>query len=93
MSLPDFNHQIELLGLQLQRDKLFKAQDRYRLFAEKVYPVLMKARERLEACYCTDNGRPAVEPVLVLGVSLLQFTERLPDRQAVEHLKYPVGWK
>jgi transposase len=93
MSLPNFNSQIELLGLQLQRDKLFKAQDRYRLFAEKVYPVLMQARERLEACYCADNGRPAKEPVLVLGVSLLQFMERLPDRQAVEHLKYHVGWK
>jgi transposase len=93
MSLPDFNSQIELLGLQLQRDKLFEAQDRYRVFAERVYPVLMKARERLEGCYCLENGRPAKEPVLVLGVSLLQFMERLPDRQAVEHLKYHVGWK
>ena len=93
MSLPDFNSQIELLGLQLQRDRLFEARDRYRLFAEKVYPVLIKARGRLEACYCAENGRPAKEPVLVLGVSLLQFMERLPDRQAVEHLKYHVGWK
>src|ERR1017187_1709703 len=93
MSLPDFSSQIELLGLHIQRDKLFEAQDRYRLFAEKVYPVLIKARERLESCYCADNGRPAKEPVLVLGVSLLQFMERLPDRQAVEHLKYHVGWK
>ena len=58
-----------------------------------MYPVLAKARERLEACYCTGNGRPATEPVVVLGVSLLQFMERLPDRQAVEHLKYHVGWK
>ena len=93
MSLPTFDSQIELFGLQLQRDKLFKAEDRYRLFAEKVYPVLMRVRERLEGCYCVDNGRPAKEPVVVLGVSLLQFMERLPDRQAVEHLKYHVGWK
>lgn len=93
MSLPNFDPQIELLGLQVQRDKLFEPEDRYRIFSEKVYPILIKARARLEACYCADNGRPAVEPVLVLGVSLLQFTERLPDRQALEHLKYHVGWK
>jgi len=93
MSLPDLNRQIELFGLHLQRDKLFTAEDRYRLFAEKVYPILLRSRERLEACYCSDNGRPAKEPVVVLGVSLLQFMERLPDRQAVEHLKYHVGWK
>jgi transposase len=93
LSLPEFDSQIELFGLQLQRDKLFSSQDRYRLFHEKIYPVLVKLRERLETLYCQDNGRPAIEPVWVLGVSLLQFMERLPDRQALEHLKYHVGWK
>jgi transposase len=93
MSLPTFDHQIELLGLQGQRETLFEAKDRYRVFAEKIYPILVSARARLEACYCADNGRPGIEPVLVLGVSLLQFTERLPDRQALEHLRYHVGWK
>ena len=58
MSLPDLDTQIELFGLQLQRDKLFKAEDRYRLFAEKVYPVLAKVRDRLEACYYTSGSDP-----------------------------------
>lgn len=93
MSLPEFDCQIELFGLQVRKDDLFEAGDRYRIFAEKVYPVLVSARERLAALYCADNGRPAIEPVVVLGVSLLQFMERLPDRQALEHLKYHVGWK
>jgi transposase len=33
-----------------------------------------------------------VEPVLMLGVSLLQFLDGLPDRQAVEMLHYHAGW-
>lgn len=43
--------------------------------------------------YCQCNGRPATEPVLMLGVSVLQFMYRLPDRQAAQHLKYHLGWK
>ena len=91
MSLPEFSRQMNLFSLS-GRDVL-AGTDRYRLFFEKVYPVLVKARERLARCYCEENGRPGVEPVVVLGVSLLQFMERLPDRQAVEHLQYHVGWK
>jgi len=93
VSLPEFDSQIELFGLHLRRDTLFAEDDRYRLFHERIYPVLVNARGRLEGLYCVDNGRPAIEPVWVLGVSLLQFMERLPDRQALEHLKYHVGWK
>ena len=51
----------------------FKPFDRYRLFREKI----------LCALYCEDNGRPAVEPVLALGVSLLQFMGKVPDRKAL----------
>src|SRR5256885_13751713 len=46
-----------------------------------------------EVCYCPDNGRPGVEPVLLMGVLVLQFLERLPDRQALEMVKYHLGWK
>jgi hypothetical protein len=37
--------------------------------------------------------RPGVEPVVLLGVSIFQFLERIPDRQAVEMVKYHLGWK
>ena len=43
--------------------------------------------------YASDNGRPAVEPVVLLGVLILQFLERVPDRQAVEMVRYHLGWK
>jgi transposase len=54
---------------------------------------LAKGRAELEACYVLDNGRPAIEPVVLLGVLILQFMERVPDRQAAELLKYHLGWK
>jgi Transposase domain (DUF772) len=60
---------------------------------EKVWPVLVGCREQLAECYSPDNGRPAVEPVVLLGVLILQFLERVPDRQAVELVRYHLGWK
>jgi len=92
MSLPLFTAQSELFSVAGCSRELFSATDRYRLFAAKVYPVLAQVRSKLEACYCTDNGRVAVEPALLMGVSLLQYLEGIPDRQAVEMLRYHTGW-
>jgi transposase len=93
MSLPVFDPQTHLFGLQSRSSEVFSKTDRYRLFASKIYPLLVEARPKLEACYCLTNGRPGVEPVLLLGVSVLQFLERAPDRQAAELVKYHIGWK
>ena len=57
-----------------------------------VYPKLAGARPTLEKCYCADNGRTALEPVLMLGVSILQEVDGVPDRQALEMLDYHAGW-
>lgn len=92
MSLPAFSSQSELFSISAVTGKLFAQTDRYRLFAQKVYPVVAAARAALAGCYCADNGRVAVEPVLLLGVSLLQYLEAIPDRQAVEMLRYHAGW-
>jgi len=43
--------------------------------------------------YCATNGRPAVDPVLVAGVTLLQFMEKAPDREALQQLRFHLGWK
>ena len=61
MSLPEFDHQIELLGLQLQRDKLFAPEDRYRLFNEKIYPVLVRMRERLKRLSAKEGLEPSTQ--------------------------------
>ena len=92
MSLPAFSTQAELFSTAGLSGSLFAPTDRYRLFAQKVYPALAGIRAQLEACYCADNGRLAIEPVLLLGVSLLQYLEAMPDRQAVDLLRYHAGW-
>ncbi|HYN78985.1 MAG TPA: transposase [Lamprocystis sp. (in: g-proteobacteria)] len=92
MSVPDFSTQTELFSTAGLSGSLFAPADRYRLFGKRVYPVLAGARPTLEKCYCLENGRTALEPVLMLGVSLLQELDGVPDRQAVELLRYHAGW-
>jgi len=92
MSLPSFSTQSELFSTAGVSASLFEETDRYRLFGKLVYPHLAAARAALESCYCADNGRLAIEPVLMLGVSLLQYLDGLPDRQAIDMLHYHAGW-
>lgn len=92
MSLPNFSTQAELFSTAGLSAGLFAQTDRYRLFARLVYPRLAAARAALEQCYCSDNGRVALEPVLMLGTSILQYLDGIPDRQAVELLRYHAGW-
>jgi hypothetical protein len=72
---------------------LFGATDRYRLFREKILPHVMKLRPPLEKLYCASNGRPAIDPVLLCAVTLLQFMEKVSDRRAAEQVAYHLGWK
>lgn len=92
MSLPVFSTQSTLFSTAALAGRLFDETDRYRLFARLIFPRLAAVRPELEGCYCADNGRVAVEPVLLLGVSLLQYLDGLPDRQAVDMLRYHAGW-
>jgi Transposase DDE domain/Transposase domain (DUF772) len=92
MSLPTFCTQSELFSTAGLSSSLFAADDRYRLFAKLIYPAAVEARPALEKCYSAEEGRPAIEPVLLLGVSILQELDGLPDRQAIEMLRYHAGW-
>lgn len=92
MSRPSFSSQAALFSTAGLNPELFGPTDRYRLFAQKIYPLLVAARPKLEALYCADNGRSAVEPVLLAGVSLWQYLEGVPDREAEELLRYHAGW-
>src|SRR5689334_528109 len=74
MSLPQFDVQGSLFeSLGSIAPQLFSDQDRYQLFAKKVWPVLARCREQLAECYAGDNGRPGIEPVVLLGVLIFQF--------------------
>ena len=72
---------------------LFGPANRYRLFREKIWPKLLELAPKLEALYCPENGRPPIDPVLLCGVTLLQFMEKVADRRASEQVVYHLGWK
>lgn len=72
---------------------LFGPANRYRLFREKIWPRLLELAPKLEALYCAETGRPPIDPVLLCGVTLLQFMEKVADRRASEHVLYHLGWK
>ncbi len=94
MSIPTGKRQGSLFGVPVLAARLFAdPTNRYRLFREKILPCLWAVREQLAQLYCADNGRPAIEPVLALGVTLLQFMEKVPDRKAEENLRLHLGWK
>jgi Transposase domain (DUF772) len=94
MSLPKLDTQGSLFeSLGSVAGNLFSDQDKYKLFATKIWPLLAKSREELASCYVLDNGRPGIEPIVLLGVLIFQFLERVPDRQAAELVKYHLGWK
>jgi len=67
--------------------------ERFSFFAERILPELRKRRPELEKMYCADNGRPAGEPVRMLAALILQFMERMPDRQAAEACSFDLRWK
>lgn len=66
---------------------------RFLLFEQKVLPELRNHREQLLAMYDPVMGREPVDPVILLGITLLQMMERLPDRKAIEAFRFDLRWK
>jgi hypothetical protein len=93
MSLKPIDPQRSFYHTSFLCDELFGASDRYRLFRERILPKLFSLRAQLESLYCAGNGRPALDPVMLAGVTLLQFMEKVPDRVAARHGVYHMGWK
>jgi len=83
MSLPQPKVQMSLFDASMLLKHVFPEGDRYRLFHEKMLPVVWAKREALCALYCEENGRPAIEPVIALAVTLLQFMEKGRGASAV----------
>ena len=93
MSVPQQDFQASFFDTSFLTQALFDAQNPYEIFRREIYPALQERRAELCQLYCLDNGRPGLEPVLLAGVTLLQFIEKVPDRQAVELLRLHLGWK
>lgn len=73
--------------------KRAKGAEKFLFFRENIWPKLLSLGPSLNAMYCVDNGRPAINPVRLLGVTLLQYMEKLPDRQAVGAVTFDIRWK
>ena len=93
MTLPARDSQRSFFDVSFLAENLFDDRDPYDLFRREILPALEAQRETLGAMYCAANGRPPLDPVLVAGVTLLQFMEKAPDRQALERLRLHLGWK
>lgn len=93
MSLPKQDLQATFYDASYLAHELFEATDRYEIFRQRILPELQAIREDLCQLYCTENGRAALEPVTVAGVTLLQFMEKAPDRLALDHVRLHLGWK
>ncbi len=93
MTLSARDPQRSFFDVSFLAENLFDERSPYELFRRKIRPALEAQRAPLEAMYCAGNGRPPVDPVLVAGVTRLQFMEKAPDRQAVERLRMHLGWK
>jgi len=93
MSLPKNRDQGSFFDASYLLDGLFKERDRFRLFQDKILPVLRNIRSTLDEMYCQDDGRPAIDPTIMAGVAVLQFMEKTPDRKAIEMVRLHLGWK
>lgn len=80
--------QLERIPLAVRRQFDF-----FTFFANTIFPILETYRSRLQPLYCKDDGRPAWDPVRLLGVLVLQFVTRQADRQAAESTQFDYRWR
>lgn len=93
MTLPLRNRQASFFDVSFLAETLFGPDDPYNLFRKEILPALEAKRQDLCRMYCADNGRTPIEPVILAGVTLLQFMETAPDRRAGQNVRLHLGWK
>lgn len=65
----------------------------FALMRDRVLPSVERRRKEIEAMYSPAMGRPETDPVILLGVTVLQIMMRLPDRACVEAFTYDARWR
>ena len=69
---------------------LLEGKNAYRLIGDELF-------EQLDECDFADlyspEGKPGISPVILAFVSVFQFMDKLPDRQAAEMLRMRMDWK
>lgn len=92
-SRPDGRIQDLVNGIDGMPKIILERKEFFDFFADEVFPRLNNELPALSALYSPDRGRPSENPVRLLAVCLLQFCERLPDRQAAEACQFDLRWK
>ena len=65
----------------------------FTLMRDHVLPSAENGRKEIEEMYSPVMGRPEIDPVLLLGISVLQIMTNLPDRACVEACLYDARWR
>jgi len=69
---------------------ILKEDSPYRLIGEKLFE---RFQEQDYADLYSPEGKPGISPVILAFVTVFQFMEKLPDRQAAESLRMRMDWK
>jgi transposase len=69
---------------------ILKEDSAYRLIGDRLFE---RYSEYDYADLYSAEGKPGISPVILAFVSVFQFMERLPDRQAAESLRMRMDWK
>jgi transposase len=69
---------------------ILKEDSPYRLIGDRLFD---RYSEYDYADLYSAEGKPGISPVILAFVSVFQFMERLPDRQAAESLRMRMDWK
>jgi len=70
--------------------QLLEENNTYRLIGDKLFA---KLNEQEFIDLYPSNGQPGLSPVILAFVTVFQFIEKLPDRQAAESLRMRMDWK
>jgi len=52
-----------------------------------------RLRPLLAGAYCQDQGRPAIEPLLMLKLEFLEYQYNLSDREVIEHSRCNMAYR
>jgi transposase len=69
---------------------LLKKDNAYRLIGDKLFANI--SEQEFAELYPSE-GQPGLSPVILAFVTVFQFIEKLPDRQAAESLRMRLDWK
>lgn len=69
---------------------ILKEGNPYRLIGDRLFE---RYREQEYADLYSAEGKPGISPVILAFVTVFQFMERLPDRQAAEAMRVRMDWK